>query len=115
MKHAILLLSFLLLASYSQGQSIADIPVQKIDSEYAEIIAQRNNSVGRYVIFISIGQDDPMRDRKGTPVKDASGNLIEINTTVKALNLMDELGYEVIQTYVHEADNLEHFILKKRS
>lgn len=109
-----LLLPFLFFALQSQAQTISDIPVDKIDVEYAKIVAIRSNSAGRYTIFISIGQEEYMRDRKGTPVKDAAGNAIEINTPVKALNLMDELGYELTNAYVQDAENWEHFILRKK-
>jgi len=114
MKQLLLLISFLVLSTCSQAQSIADIPVQKVTSKYAKVIAIRSNSVGKYTIFISIGQAEPMRDRKGTPVKDASGNLIEMDTPVRALNMLDELGYELLKAYTQEADNSEHFLLKKR-
>lgn len=111
----LLTLSFLLLLTFqSQAQTIDDILVSKIDVEYVKIVAIRTNSAGRYTIFISVGQEEYMRERKGTPVKDAAGNEIEINTPVKALNLMDELGYEVIQAYVQDVENWEHFILRKK-
>lgn len=113
MKQLFIVLSFLVWAKQSQAQSIADVPVQKITSTYVKVIAIRSNSVGKYTIFISIGQPEPMRDRKGTPVKDASGNEIEIDTPVRALNMLDELGYELLQVYTQEADNSEHFLLKR--
>lgn len=114
MKYLVVLATLLLLAFQSQAQTIDEIPVNKIDVEYAKIVAVRTNSAGRYTIFISIGQEEYMRDRKGTPVKDAAGNAIEINTPVKALNLMDELGYELVKAYVQDAENWEHFILRKK-
>ncbi|MGH1338534.1 MAG: hypothetical protein ACRBFS_20630 [Aureispira sp.] len=114
MKFLLLITSLLLLSFQSQAQTIGDISVDKIDVEYAKIVAIRTNSAGRYTIFISIGQEEYMRDRKGTPVKDAAGNAIEINTPVKALNLMDELGYELTNAYVQDAENWEHFVLRKK-
>ncbi|MFK7799962.1 MAG: hypothetical protein AB8E82_21085 [Aureispira sp.] len=105
---------FLGFAMQSQAQTIDEIPVDKIDVEYAKIVAVRTNSAGRYTIFISIGQEEYMRDRKGTPVKDAAGDDIEINTPVKALNLMDELGFELVKAYVQDAENWEHFILRRK-
>lgn len=114
MKQFFFILGFLVWASSGQAQSIADIPVQKITSTYVKVVAIRSNSVGKYTIFISIGQAEPMRDRKGTPIKDASGNEIEIDTPVRALNMLDELGYELLEVYTQEADNSEHFLLKRR-
>lgn len=105
---------FLGFVMQSQAQTIDEIPIDKIDVEYAKIVAIRTNSAGRYTIFISIGQEEYMRDRKGTPVKDAAGNDIDINTPVKALNLMDELGYELVKAYVQDAENWEHFILRRK-
>lgn len=114
MKYLFLLATLLLFSFQSQAQTIDEIPVDKIDVEYAKIVAVRTNSAGRYTIFISIGQEEYMRDRKGTPVKDAAGNDIQINTPVKALNLMDELGYELVKAYVQDAENWEHFILRRK-
>ncbi len=56
-----------------------------------------------------------MRDRRGTPVRDASGNEIEIDTPVRALNMLDELDYELLEVFTQEADNSEHYLLKKRA
>jgi hypothetical protein len=105
---------FLACVAQSQAQTIDEIPIDKIDVEYAKIVAIRTNSAGRYTIFISVGQEEYMRDRKGTPVKDAAGNDIDINTPVKALNLMDELGFELVKAYVQDAENWEHFILRRK-
>ena len=68
-----------------------------------------------YTIYISIWQSEPMRDLMGTPVRDASGNEIEIDTPVRALNMLDELDYELLEVFTQEADNSEHYLLKKRA
>ncbi len=115
MKLLLTLCAVLWLAVSSQAQTIDEVPVGKITSMYVKILAQRTNSAGRYTIFISFGQEEFMRDRKGTPVKDAAGNDIVVNTPVKALNIMNELGYELVKAYMQETENVEHYVLKRRN
>jgi hypothetical protein len=114
MKQFLLMAGFVLLATFCHAQTIDEVPVGNITSTYVKILAQRTNSAGRYTVFISFGQEEFMRDRKGTPIKDAAGNDIIVNTPVKALNMMDELGYELVKAYMQETENVEHYLLKRR-
>jgi hypothetical protein len=101
----------------AEAQTINDIPIKDIDSQYVAIIGLARVSRSKVRIQINFGRQIPLLpSRKENIIRDAEGKLVEFEAMVEALNFMAEIGYELVSTNVANFNDGSqfHYVLKKK-
>lgn len=113
----LLLLSTLILSSYSYSQTVNDVPLKDIDVEYVQIIGTGRSLSTKVNVEIDFGQETKsISFKNGTNIKDEKGRNVKFNSMMDALNFMSENGYAFQFAYTtnDEKDNAVYYILKKK-
>jgi hypothetical protein len=88
------------------SQTVNGIPVKELKVKYIRVI--ENEILSRKInIQIDYGQVAKLKNLK---VLDENGNPLQFNSMIDALNYMDEIGYEV----VNSNDKTSSFLLRKK-
>lgn len=110
---SILLLSFL---AVSYSQSVNGIPLDKIETEYIQIVGTSKFLSNKVNIQLDFGQHDKMFSAKDTQVRDENNKQVTLNSMIDALNFMTKYGYEFVQAYAFSVgnQNVYHYLLRKK-
>jgi hypothetical protein len=83
--------------------------------KYIEIIKVISWNIGKINIKVDFGQEVKTLFNQEQKLR-LNGKVIEMNSIVEALNLMDSYRFELYQVYVENSQNesTSHFLLKKK-
>lgn len=116
-KTVVVLIAFVFISMSVRGQTVNDVPIKDLKSEYVEIVG---TSIGLFNtkvnILINFGQQVKVFGRKQLIIKDANGEDMEFNSMIDALNFMSQNGYTFVQAYGFATANNEyvyHYLLRK--
>ncbi len=115
-----LLILIALLSSKSFAQTVNDIPLKDIKSEYVQIVGTGKFLSEKITIELDFGQKSSAWTKKDTQLLDAEGKKVELNSMIDALNFMVANGYEFVQAYVITIptlggnQNVYHYLLRKK-
>lgn len=115
MKRIISLL-FVLSFSFTNAQSLDDVPLKDIDVKYMLIRGQQKAFSTKLNITVDFGQRTKLFSGKNRGVlKDKDGKVLELNSMVDALNFFYENGYEFISAYTTTVSNqnVYNYLLRK--
>lgn len=112
-KFIVMLIAFVVSATYSYAQTINGVSVAEIEANYIQLIAVPSTTPEKYNLYISIGQDKPRKTRGGTSIEDAEGNKLTFSTVIQGLNFLKKCGYKLTHVYTHSSSSIEYFILEK--
>lgn len=103
-------------ASYTDAQTVNDIPLKDVDVEYVEIVGTAKFLSTKLTIDIDFGQRNKVWTGKDTQIKDVDGKKMEFNSMVDALNFMTTNNYEFVQAYIVTISNqnVYHYLLKRK-
>src|SRR5690625_2777076 len=108
----------LLYLSFSiNGQTVNDIPIKDIDTEYIQIIGTSRALSDKVNIEIDFGQDTKFfGSNKRKKIKYKDGKKIKFNSMVDALNFMSQNGFSFVQAYAfsEEKQNVHHYLMRKQ-
>ncbi|MHA3788339.1 hypothetical protein ACX0HA_09035 [Flavobacterium hauense] len=113
----LLIAALLLCAPIAYCQTVNDVPIKDIKVEYVQIVGTSKMMSTKLNIQLDFGQKTGFfSGGKEQLVKDASGNKLEFNSMIDALNFMGENGYEFISAYAAEfsGQNVYHYLLRKK-
>jgi hypothetical protein len=116
-----LLFSFCCLFT-SYGQSVTSyfingFPLDSIQTEYIEAEICKVTFSTKVFLDIDYGQESKILYNKYNRVADAKGNYIEFKSNMNALNYLNMIGYELIETdYIRMKDDdiRVKYMLKKK-
>ena len=117
MKKRITLCFYLLLFGFSNSlsQTVNGIPIHEIDSEYIEIQGFATFNSNKITIQIDFGQGINPWKRKESQIKDENDKLVMFHSMIDAMNFLDKLGYEFIDSYIiHDEDSHSFYYLMKK-
>jgi hypothetical protein len=113
----LLLLVLVFLAAFlstaqAQARSAAPATVKRTE-EYCQLRAMPKLN-GRYVVSIDYGQQRKLVSRN--IFRDATGQAVEFNSVIDALNWLNEQGWEFVNAYVLVEDNesVSYYIMRRR-
>ena len=117
-KMALALILFVFISVSGYGQTVNNIPIKDLKSEYVEIVGTAATLFGNKVIIdIDFGQEVKVfGGGKQFIIKNAAGENMEFNSMIDALNFMSQNGYTFVQAYGFETTNHEyvyHYLLRK--
>lgn len=107
---------FLLFSLPGFNQTINDIPIKDIDTQYVQIIGTSRVLSDKVNIQIDFGQNTKFfGSNKIKKILDKDGKIIKFNSMIDALNFMSANGYEFVQAFALEQENqnVYHYLLKK--
>lgn len=110
----LLLLVAILPPAYAQTASVSQEPATaKRTEEYCQLRALARLN-GRYVISIDYGQQRKLISRN--LFRDATGQAVEFNSVIDALNWLNEQGWEFVNAYalVEENQSVSYYIMRRR-
>ena len=93
----IIILSFLFfliqLSAYSQ--TVNDIPIKDINTEYVQIIGMPGKVFSNKIqIVIDFGQKQSTAFDRKNIIRDSDGKKLDFNSMIDALNFLNDNGYE---------------------
>ncbi|MFK7806897.1 MAG: hypothetical protein AB8F74_03755 [Saprospiraceae bacterium] len=98
----------------------AQIFVNKVDVnsrpvQYVEVWEKFNKDNGKFFAMLDYGQQDDLADKEGKSLylTNQTGQYLEFNSMVDALNFMYRNGWEVL--HVNSAEKIQSYILKQRT
>ncbi len=109
-----------LLTSYGQSGTsyfINGFPLDSIQTEYIEAETCKVTFSTKVFLDIDYGQESKILYNKYNRVADAKGNYIEFKSNMNALNYLQTIGYELIETdYIRMKDDdiRVKYMLKKK-
>lgn len=100
---------------FGSAQTVNDVLISDIESEYMEIVGTSRLFSNKVTIQIDFGQENKIFVAKDTQVKDATGKLMIFNSMIDALNFFAASGYEFQQAYTITIgnQNVYHFLMRK--
>jgi hypothetical protein len=110
----------LISATTVKAQSVNDIPLDSIDSEYMEIVGYSRSLFTKGVsINLDFGQSNKIFDAfrgKDNFLKDSTGSSIEFNSMIDALNFFSSNGYDFVTAYTLNLSNQQvyHYLLRRK-
>ncbi len=111
-------ISLLLLCKFNVfSQTVNDVPLKEINVEYVQIVGTSKLFSSQLTIQIDFGQRTKyFSTGREMIVKDESGNAIEFNSMIDALNFMSANGYEFVNAYAItiQNQNVYHYLLRKK-
>lgn len=109
-----LLLAAILPPTYAQTTALPQEPATaKRTEEYCQLRALAKLN-GRYVVSIDYGQQRKLVSRN--LFRDATGQAVEFNSVIDALNWLNEQGWEFVNAYVlvEDNDSVSYYIMRRR-
>ncbi len=120
MKKLILLLALCILGALNlNAQTVNNIPIGEIDSDYLEILG-RVRGTTKIAVEVDFGQGKKWSSNltRVNVIKDENGKSIVFNSMIDALNFFSFFGYEFVNAYAHPVGMTEemqyHYILRKK-
>lgn len=115
MKESILVLSLVFLVLFTKAQTVNDIPLKDINTEYIQIVGTSKLLSTKLTIEIDFGQANKIFSGNDTQLKDSDGKRIVFNSMIDALNFMSSNGYEFVQAYVITVanQNVYHYLMRR--
>ena len=115
MKKSLFVLPLIFLALFSEAQTVNDIPLKDIKTEYIQIVGTSKLLSTKLTIEIDFGQANKIFDGNDTQLKDNDGKRIVFNSMIDALNFMSSNGYEFVQAYAITVSNqnIYHYLMRK--
>lgn len=112
------LLTFILFlfVTYTNAQTVNDIPITEIDVEYLQIVGTSRLLSNKVTIEIDFGQHSKFfGSGKETQIKDKDGKKLVFNSMIDALNFMSSNGYSFVQAYAisENNQNVYHYLMRK--
>ncbi|WP_146106071.1 hypothetical protein [Apibacter adventoris] len=99
-----------------KAQSINDIPIKNINTQYIQIVGTSKAFSDKVNVEIDFGQIFKNLTHKNTSViKNSKGEEITFDSMIDALNFMYENGFEFIDSFITVgSQNIYHYILKRK-
>ena len=110
MKTSILFLLVIFSINFcAKAQTINGIPLKNLEAEYLKLTPKGPKIGSRKIqLLIDFGQETRAMSNMEQLLLDSTGNKMEFNSQIGALNFMYENGYELVQQYgLLEANGLE--------
>ncbi|MBS1735782.1 MAG: hypothetical protein JSS98_04165 [Bacteroidetes bacterium] len=117
MKRKLLFISTISLLSCSAfSQTVNNVPIKEIHSEYIQIKGNPVLLSNRLNILIDFGQYAKSLSTKDQVILDSSGKRMQFNSMIDALNFMSANGYDFVQAYGVAINNneIEHYYLLRK-
>ena len=108
--------SLFCLTTAAFAQTVNDLPLNKIDVDYVQIIGTPKAFSTKMNIVLDFGQNTKFFtiSNKEAVIKDANGKNMEFNSMMDALNFMSKNGFELSNAYALAMGNqLAHFYILK--
>lgn len=101
MKNTLFIAFALFTFNLMQAQSVNDVPVSEIDSEFLLITGTQKLLSKKVVIELDFGQQVKLLGgMKQVMIKDSEGKNVDFNSMVDALNFFSANGYKFEQAFV---------------
>lgn len=115
MKKSLVVLSLMFLALFTKAQTVNDIPLKDINTEYVQIVGTSKLLSTKLTIEIDFGQANKLFESNDTQLKDNTGKRIVFNSMIDALNFMSSNGYEFVQAYAFNVanQNVYHYLMRR--
>jgi hypothetical protein len=115
-KTTFVLTVFVCLCVGAFGQTVNDVPIKDINSEYVQIVGTSKLFSTKVTIEIDFGQQiKAFGGAKQVKIRDADGKNMDFNSMIDALDFMSENGYTFVQAYAFATgnENVYHYLMKK--
>ncbi|WP_133566545.1 hypothetical protein [Marinicella litoralis] len=99
------LITFILLSFNSNSQTVNDVPMADIDSNYIQVSAYNKFMSNKLKVHLDFGQFNSIWKSKDTQLRGRDGKMIQFNSVAQLLNYMTENGYELISFNTYAIDN----------
>lgn len=116
MKKQILTLVFAIFSIGAMAQTVNDVPIEKIENRYIEIVGIQKGLFKRTVkIHIDFGQRNRAFTNKDVKVLDKDGKTMEFNSMMDVLNFFSNYGYKLADSYglTMGNSNVLHYVMEK--
>ena len=113
MAKIIVTIALLICAIFSEAQTVNKVPIKDIDGEYVEIFVNEMFFSTKLALYIDFGQYSKSIGVESF-VRDATGEILEFNSIIDALNFMSKNGFEVVTVYMvtEYTVNKCHYLLR---
>src|SRR5687768_144203 len=113
----IFLLNFYSLFALSSvfSQTISEVPLEKLDTEYISIADRDILGRRQVAVYLDFGQPREPFYSKDTQIKDPNGKPMEFNSMIEVLNLLNTYGYELVTVISSGSENQIHeYLMRKK-
>ncbi len=93
------LATVLSVATTARAQTVNNIPISQIDTEYIQIMATTKLLSTKVTVDIDFGQRNKAFALKDTEIRDENNQVVSFNSIIDALNFMSASGYDFVQAY----------------
>lgn len=116
MKTTLLSILLLLSAKYSFSQTVNNIPISELNTNFIEIVATQKLMSKKVTIQLDFGQQiNSFGGMKQIVVQDKKGRNKEFNSVIDALNFFSQYGFKFEQSYcvTISNQNVYHYLMSK--
>lgn len=105
-----------LMATGARAQTVNNIPISQIETEYIQIMATTKLLSTKVTVDIDFGQRNKAFALKDTEIRDENNQVVNFNSIIDALNFMSANGYEFVQAYTVNISNtvVYYYVMRKK-
>ena len=98
------------------AQTVNNVPLKDIKTEYVQIVGSSNLLNTRISIELDFGQVNNYWSQRDTQLRDEKDKKVVFNSMIDALNFMSQNGYEFVQAYVFDIGNQQvyHYLMRRK-
>lgn len=110
------LATVLSVATTARAQTVNNIPISQIDTEYIQIMATTKLLSTKVTVDIDFGQRNKAFALKDTEIRDENNQVVSFNSIIDALNFMSASGYDFVQAYTVTISNtvVYYYVMRKK-
>jgi hypothetical protein len=95
---------------YGYSQTVNDIPIEDIESEWVQIIGETRTFSNKMTIHLDYGQQNRNFTGRDQLILDRYGRVMDFNSMMDALNFMIPYGFEFVQALNRNCDKSTEFV-----
>ena len=105
-----------LMATGARAQTVNNIPISQIETEYIQIMATTKLVSTKVTVDIDFGQRNKAFALKDTEIRDENNQVVNFNSIIDALNFMSANGYEFVQAYTVNVTNtvVYYYVMRRK-